>query len=1211
MKKTTYFISKIVSSKKYSALFALLLFFGVSGFKAQTAFTATLGSFNNPTKAYALSYSPSTPIYASSLTSFGNSGLTSEITASSAYASYTGWEVQTRYFYYTITAATGFNLTISAINSNLRSSNTGPSAIAVETSTSLTGPWTTQVTSNLSGTTAADANKTGLSISLSATNTLYIRYRNTSTVSANGASVVTAGTGRINSGSIVGTYTSAPTTPAPVISSSLTASGTVGTVLTSYTIAASNTPTSFNATSLPTGLSFSTPSISGTPTAAGTFNTTITATNSGGTDSKTLVFTISKGTSSITATGTTSYTYTGSAQGPATNTKSGSSGAVTYSYSGVSPTVYGPSSTAPNNVGTYQVIATVATDDNYNTASSTAYAFAITKASSSITATGTTSFVYTGSAQGPASNNKSGSTGAVTYSYSGVSPTVYGPSATAPNNVGTYEVIASVAADANYNTANSTSLAFSISPKALTISGITADNKAYDGTSTATISGTASLVGIVGSEDVTLTGTPTATFVSSAVGVGIDVTVSGYSITGAAIGNYTLTQPTLSANIIANTPTLFSSGTLAAVNATYGTASATPSSFSVSGQSLTSAITVTAPTGFEVSLSSASAYASSISVGAAGNVPSTLVYVRLTATNAVGNYSGNITLNSTGAAQVVIATASSNVAQKALTITGLSGVDKVYDGNTTATVSGTATLNGVVGNDDATLNSTSVTYAFATATAGSNKAITVLGFSLNGTTAGNYTVSQPTGITATINKANQTISAIAESQTLTFGAAAYSLATTAISGLTVAYSSSNTSVATVAANGLVTIVGAGSTTITASQSGNSNYYAATSVTQVVTVNKANQTIAAITASVTKTYGDANFSVATTATSGLTVTYSSDNSEVATVASNGTVTIVGVGTTTITAAQAGSDNYNAASSVTQVVTVGKLDQTITFNSLINRTTLDGTFTLTLNASSGLPITYTSSNTAIVSISGNIATIVGAGSTTITAAQAGNNIYNSATSVSQEQTILTPLVKWTFDAITSSLATSVSPNITAGSPVADLGVQITGSLFSALHANSSTAWSNPAGNGSAKSFTASHWSLSDYWQFKVNTSNYYDLAVAFDQTGSNTGPNQFKLQYSIDGTSFTDFGSPYAITNDSWSTTGSSKTASNKSFDLSALTSLNNKSDIYIRLSCNSTSGISTTFGTAGTNRVDNFTVTGTACFNNSFNSRIIYGNSYRI
>jgi hypothetical protein len=115
----------------------------------------------------------------------------------------------------------------------------------------------------------------------------------------------------------------------PSITSSLTASATVGTALTSYTITASNTPTSFNATSLPSGLSFSSPSISGTPTAAGTFNTTITASNSGGTDSKTLVFTIAKGTSSITATGTTSYTYTASAQGPASASVSGSTSAVT------------------------------------------------------------------------------------------------------------------------------------------------------------------------------------------------------------------------------------------------------------------------------------------------------------------------------------------------------------------------------------------------------------------------------------------------------------------------------------------------------------------------------------------------------------------------------------------------------------------------------------------------------------------------------------------------------------------------------------------------------------------------------------------------------------------------------------------------------------------------------------------------------------------
>jgi hypothetical protein len=81
---------------------------------------------------------------------------------------------------------------------------------------------------------------------------------------------------------------------APVISSSLTAAGTVGSAF-SYTITATNTPTSFSATGLPAGLSIDTGTgvISGTPTTAAVTNVTIGATNAGGSDSQTLVITIS------------------------------------------------------------------------------------------------------------------------------------------------------------------------------------------------------------------------------------------------------------------------------------------------------------------------------------------------------------------------------------------------------------------------------------------------------------------------------------------------------------------------------------------------------------------------------------------------------------------------------------------------------------------------------------------------------------------------------------------------------------------------------------------------------------------------------------------------------------------------------------------------------------------------------------------------------
>jgi hypothetical protein len=82
--------------------------------------------------------------------------------------------------------------------------------------------------------------------------------------------------------------------PAPVITSVLTATGTVNQAF-SYQITADNSPSSFNATGLPAGLSVNTNSgaITGTPTAAGSNNVTISASSSGGTDSKTLVVVIS------------------------------------------------------------------------------------------------------------------------------------------------------------------------------------------------------------------------------------------------------------------------------------------------------------------------------------------------------------------------------------------------------------------------------------------------------------------------------------------------------------------------------------------------------------------------------------------------------------------------------------------------------------------------------------------------------------------------------------------------------------------------------------------------------------------------------------------------------------------------------------------------------------------------------------------------------
>ncbi|MBX2945177.1 MAG: gliding motility-associated C-terminal domain-containing protein [Cyclobacteriaceae bacterium] len=91
---------------------------------------------------------------------------------------------------------------------------------------------------------------------------------------------------------------------------------------------------------------------------------------------------------------------------------------------------------------------------------------------------------------------------------------------------------------------------------------------------------------------------------------------------------------------------------------------------------------------------------------------------------------------------------------------------------------------------------------------------------------------------------------------------------------------------------------------------------------------------------------------------------------------------------------------------------KLNQTITFNPLTPRTFGEGSFTLSATSSSGLPVSYSSSNPLVATISGNTVTIEGAGTTTITASQVGNETYNPATPVDQNLLVnkATPAITW---------------------------------------------------------------------------------------------------------------------------------------------------------------------------------------------------------
>jgi hypothetical protein len=139
----------------------------------------------------------------------------------------------------------------------------------------------------------------------------------------------------------------------------------------------------------------------------------------------------------------------------------------------------------------------------------------------------------------------------------------------------------------------------------------------------------------------------------------------------------------------------------------------------------------------------------------------------------------------------------------------------------------------------------------------------------------------------------------------TYGNSSFNPGATASSGLTVSYSSSNTAVATVSGSN-INIVGAGTSTITASQSGNSTYNAATSVPQLLTVDKA-PALTVTADNKSKTYGASEPTLTYTASGTL---YNGDTYSVISGVSLSTATGAAAtyGTHTITAASGTAANY---------------------------------------------------------------------------------------------------------------------------------------------------------------------------------------------------------------------------------------------------------------------------------------------------------------
>ena len=225
------------------------------------------------------------------------------------------------------------------------------------------------------------------------------------------------------------------------------------------------------------------------------------------------------------------------------------------------------------------------------------------------------------------------------------------------------------------------------------------------------------------------------------------------------------------------------------------------------------------------------------------------------------------------------------------------------------------------------------------------------------------------------------------------------------------YTSSNALVATVAAD-VVTVVGVGTVTITAVQASTFNSTAAT-ITASLVVNKA-ETVMTNFILPDKIFGEAPFVLTPpTSNSNGPITYTSSDHTVATIVRN-VVTIVGIGSTTITATQPATANYTAGT-ISDALSVSQASPTITNFSIPAKNIGDAPFTLVAPTSNSTgAFTYTSSDETVATIQDNVVTIVGGGTVTISAVQdeTANFTWGEITAVLSVNKIPTVLSNFSF-------------------------------------------------------------------------------------------------------------------------------------------------------------------------------------------------------
>ena len=262
-----------------------------------------------------------------------------------------------------------------------------------------------------------------------------------------------------------------------------------------------------------------------------------------------------------------------------------------------------------------------------------------------------------------------------------------------------------------------------VMPATLTVLGINADDKTYDGTATVAVDPTAaSLVGVALGDTVTLDATNAlGTFASPEAANGITVTVSGLSLDGAQAADYVVAAST-TANIMP--VTLWVSGVTASDKVYNGTT--------------------------EASVDAANAELEGVNDGDSVTLDTSDALGAFTSPDAGDGITVNVSGLSLDGSQandyVLAATTIANITPKPLTVSVVAAHSKVYDGTIAATLNGT--LDGVVGNDQVTAIASGT---FDTSEAGSSITVTPTSTALvlTGPDAADYSLDYPLNTTIT------------------------------------------------------------------------------------------------------------------------------------------------------------------------------------------------------------------------------------------------------------------------------------------------------------------------------------------------------------------------------------------------------------------------------------------------------------------------------